>query len=86
MEAENEGGSPLASTSTASQQSPADVLGQYAEVLALHQGRHSTVWSATDAKGVTVVIKAYYKQKMKIRHARHVLRETRLLQVFRDSR
>lgn len=53
----------------------------------LHEGRHSTVWSAVDpTTHETVVIKSYLKTRMKPRHAQHVVRETRLLQLLRDAR
>lgn len=60
-------------------------VGDFSHKLVLHQGRYSTVWSARDTAGNTVVVKAYYKLKMRARHARHVVRETRLLQILRDA-
>uniref|UniRef100_A0A7R9V348 Protein kinase domain-containing protein n=1 Tax=Chlamydomonas euryale TaxID=1486919 RepID=A0A7R9V348_9CHLO len=60
-------------------------IGQYSHKIVLHQGRYSTVWSARDRGGATMVVKAYYKLKMRPRHVRHVVRETRLLQILRDA-
>lgn len=62
-------------------------IDEYSEHTMLHEGRHSTVWSAVDpTTHETVVIKSYLKTRMKPRHAQHVVRETRLLQLLRDAR
>ncbi len=61
-------------------------IDDFSDLVELHKGRHSVVWSAKDPDGEIVVIKAYKKAMMRLRHARHVVRETRLLQVFRDHK
>jgi serine/threonine protein kinase len=62
-------------------------LEQYKDLVELHKGQHSTVWSCRDvSKGSIVVIKSYDKEKMRPRHVRSVIREKRLLQALNESR
>ncbi len=62
-------------------------LDQYRDLVELHKGLHSTVWSCRDsAKDSVVVIKSYCKETMQPRHIRNVVREKRLLQVFNESK
>ncbi|GIL42968.1 hypothetical protein Vafri_787 [Volvox africanus] len=51
----------------------------------LHEGRHSTVWSAVcQENGQTVVIKGYNRDSLKHRQLNNIRREIGLLSFFRD--
>eukprot|EP00798_Chlamydomonas_sp_ICE-L_P009752 gene9752-7627_t len=63
-------------------------ISAYCELCELHNGRHSTVWSAREADqpDSVVVIKGYSKLRLKPRQLRNVTRELHLLRLFTKTR
>ncbi|GLC38958.1 hypothetical protein PLESTB_000465600 [Pleodorina starrii] len=60
-------------------------LSAFRDLNRLHEGRHSTVWSAVcQQTGKTVVIKGYIRESLKPRQLHNVRREISLLRFFRD--
>ncbi|PNW85396.1 hypothetical protein CHLRE_03g184450v5 [Chlamydomonas reinhardtii] len=61
-------------------------LSCFRDLTTLHQGRHSTVWSAVCKRtGRTCVIKGYNRDSLKPRQLNNVRREIGLLRFFRDT-
>ncbi|PNH12415.1 Serine/threonine-protein kinase ark1 [Tetrabaena socialis] len=61
-------------------------LTSFKDLTQLHQGRHSTVWSAVCKRtGTTVVIKGYNREVLKPRQLNNVRREIGLLRFFREA-